>query len=63
MGRACSTCGKVRHCAKFCYENLKGRDVLTDMRVLLEVNTDIILKDELWDGVDWIHVARADSSE
>jgi len=38
----------------FCSENLKGSDVLTDMRVLWKLILTLRV------DVDWIHVARAD---
>jgi hypothetical protein len=43
---------------KFWKENLKGIDQLKITRHKCEDNIKMNLKDEGWEGVDWIHLAQ-----
>jgi len=57
VGWASSTYGKVRHCTKFCSENLKGSDVFTDMRVFWKLILTLLLQTNygvVWIGFMWL---------
>jgi hypothetical protein len=58
MGRLCSTLGREEDCLRGLVGKPEGKRTLRRPKRRWEDNIKIDLREILWGGMDWIHVAQ-----
>jgi hypothetical protein len=58
MGRACNTHGDVRNVYKILVRKPEGKKPLGRTRCGREDNARMGLREVVWEGVDWTHLAQ-----